>query len=178
LAFEFSALEGAMGYAEKNLVPGETLVYKTGWHWIVVGWSVLVGLILCGAGIALLVGAGPWMGTNTGGEYKGLLGIGAGGVVCGMLVIVRGMILRAATEMAVSNKRVLIKTGCFSRKSTEVLLTKIESIGVEETLMGRILGYGTVVIRGTGGTFETFDEVRKPNEFRRQVQAQLSGGTA
>jgi len=50
----------------------------------------------------------------------------------------------------------------------------VESIGVNETFVGRILGYGSVVVRGTGGTFETFDRIRQPNEFRREVQGQIS----
>jgi uncharacterized membrane protein YdbT with pleckstrin-like domain len=167
-----------MGYAEKNLIPGEKLVYKTGWHWIVMSWSLLIGFILCATGAAVLLGANGWVGAEKGPSYDGLLGLGAGAVVCGVAVIASGMIRRRATEMAVSNKRVLIKTGIISRKSVEVLLTKVESIGVDETFMGRLLGYGTVVIRGTGGTFEMFDEVQKPNEFRRQVQGQLSGATS
>jgi uncharacterized membrane protein YdbT with pleckstrin-like domain len=167
-----------MGYAEKNLIPGETVVYRTGWHWVVMRVSLFVGFIQCAAGTAVLIGAKGWAGATKGALYDGLLAIGALALVCGMAVIAGGFIRRAATEMAVSNKRVLIKTGFFTRKSTEVLLTKVESIGVEEPFLGRILGYGTVVIRGTGGTFETFDEIRKPNEFRRQIQAQLSGVTS
>jgi hypothetical protein len=73
------------------------------------------------------------------------------------------------------NKRVLIRTGLVSRRSVEVLLPKVESIGKNETLAGRILGYGTVVVRGTGGTCETFEKIREPKEFRRHVQSQLSG---
>lgn len=71
-----------------------------------------------------------------------------------------------------SNTRVLIKRGLFSRRSIEVLLPKVESIGVDESLFGRMLGYGTVIVRGTGGTFETFDKIAQPNELRRQVQQQ------
>lgn len=163
-----------MGDLERRLIPGETVVYKTGWHWIIMRWSLLAGFILCATGIGALVGAREWTGANEGASHRGLLGLGVGALIVGIAVIVSGMIRRAATEMAVSNKRLLIKSGYFSRKSTEVLLTKVESIGIDESFMGRILGYGTVVIRGTGGTFETIDEIRKPNEFRRHVQAQLS----
>jgi hypothetical protein len=49
----------------------------------------------------------------------------------------------------------------------------VESIGVEEPLLGRMLGYGSVVVRGTGGTFETFSGIAHPNEFRRRVQQQI-----
>jgi hypothetical protein len=53
------------------------------------------------------------------------------------------------------------------------MLGRVESIGVEETVMGRTLGYGTVILRGTGGTPETFVQIANPQEFRRQVQEQI-----
>ena len=68
----------------------------------------------------------------------------------------------------------LIKRGLFSRRSIEVLLPKVESIGVDEPFLGRILGYGTVIVRRTGGTLETFDKIARPNDLRRQVQGQVT----
>jgi uncharacterized membrane protein YdbT with pleckstrin-like domain len=94
-------------------------------------------------------------------------------LVAAAVFVAVGLVRRNSTEMAVSNKRVLIKTGFFARKSIEVLLSKVESIGVDESALGRILGYGSVIIRGTGGTFETFSQIAHPNEFRRQVQQQI-----
>jgi uncharacterized membrane protein YdbT with pleckstrin-like domain len=84
-----------------------------------------------------------------------------------------GLIRKNSTEVAVSNKWVLIKTGLFSRKSIEVLLSKVDSIGVDESALGRMLGYGSVIVRGTGGTFEIFGRITHPDEFRRQVQGQI-----
>ncbi len=93
-------------------------------------------------------------------------------------VIGGGSIRRAATEVAVSNRRVLIKRAFFSRRSIEVLLPKVESIGVDESLFGRMLGYGTVIVRGTGGAFETFDKIARPSELRRQVQQQTGNAVS
>lgn len=59
-------------------------------------------------------------------------------------------------------------------RSVEVLLPKVESMGVREPFLGRILGYGSVIVRGTGGTF---DKIAHPNEVRRQVQGQFSSAT-
>lgn len=101
--------------------------------------------------------------------WAGLALLGAVALVAG------GIIRRLATEVAVSHRRVVVKTGLFSRRSVEVLLPRVESIGVDESLLGRILGYETVIVRGTGGTFEAFDKIAHPNELRRQVQGQLSG---
>jgi uncharacterized membrane protein YdbT with pleckstrin-like domain len=78
--------------------------------------------------------------------------------------------------MAVTNRRVLIKTGMASRRTLDMVLTKVESIGVEETFLGRILGYGSVVVRGTGGTPESFVMIAHPQQFRQSVQQQI--GTA
>jgi hypothetical protein len=53
------------------------------------------------------------------------------------------------------------------------MLAKVESIGIDETVMGRILGYGTVVIHGTGGTPEPFQRIARPSAFRMAVQQQI-----
>jgi uncharacterized membrane protein YdbT with pleckstrin-like domain len=87
--------------------------------------------------------------------------------------IISGIVRRNATEMAVTNKRVVVKTGIASRRTFEMLLSKIESIGVEESVMGRMFGYGTVIIRGTGGTPDSFPKISHPLEFRRQVQQHI-----
>jgi uncharacterized membrane protein YdbT with pleckstrin-like domain len=102
-----------------------------------------------------------------------LAALGALLIVGAAITFAVGLARKNATEVAVSNKRVLIKKGYVARTSIEVLLSKIESIGINESVAGRLLGYGTVVIRGTGGTFETFDRIAHPNEFRRQVQQQI-----
>jgi uncharacterized membrane protein YdbT with pleckstrin-like domain len=94
-------------------------------------------------------------------------------IVIAAVSVLTGIITKRATEMAVTNRRVLIKTGFLSRKSYEILLTKIESIGIEEGILGRLLGYGSVVVRGTGGTPETFHKISHPSEFRRHVQGQV-----
>jgi uncharacterized membrane protein YdbT with pleckstrin-like domain len=67
----------------------------------------------------------------------------------------------------------MIKTGILSRRSLEIMLPKVESIGIDEPMMGRMLGYGTVTIHGTGGTPEPFVKIAHPAEFRREVQEQM-----
>ena len=86
-----------------------------------------------------------------------------------------GLVRRNATEMAVTNRRVIVKTGLVDRRTIELLLQRIESIAVEEPALGRVLGYGTVIVRGTGGTPEVFRQIARPLEFREQVQRQIVG---
>jgi len=80
------------------------------------------------------------------------------------------MIDRYTDEFTITNKRVVIKTGLFSRKTVELNLTKIESVNVDQTVMGRIFGFGSISIIGIGGTREIFVNIRKPLEFRKKFQ--------
>jgi len=114
--------------------------------------------------------------SQTGIESKTLHVMEGGSIallVSGAIAISMGMIRRNATEMAVTNRRVVIKTGLVNRKTIEMLLGKVESIEVNETAVGRMLGYGTIVVIGTGGTPEPFHKVAHPLEFRSQVQQQI-----
>lgn len=81
------------------------------------------------------------------------------------------LIASKTSEFAITNKRLIIKTGLLSRKTVEMNLSKIESVNVDQGILGRILGYGTVRIVGTGGTKETFFQINNPLEFRKQFQA-------
>lgn len=162
-----------MSYVESHLVPGESVIYQTRLHWIVMVSHVVLGcLLLCLPG-AFLIYYGV---SQTGIETRTLHTMESGGIallVCGVLVIMMGMARRNATEMALTNRRVLIKTGLIGRKTIELLLNKVESIEVSETVLGRMLGYGTIVVIGTGGTPEPFDKVAHPLEFRSCVQQQI-----
>lgn len=158
-----------MSYVESNLIPGEQVLYRTGLHWIVLGLPIFIAAFLSVTGLPLFIGGlgeksgqgGPMM--TTGFSLLAIAGV----------LVVLGYLSRKATEMAVTNKRIIIKTGLLSRRTFELLLSKVESIGVEEGLMGRMLGYGSVVVRGTGGTPEPFKNVAHPLEFRRQVQQRV-----
>ena len=156
-----------MGYVEENLTSGEQVVYKTGLHWIVLFWPVFFAALFALPGLFILLGSIFNMKDKDAGAVAiaGLLWL----VVAGALVLF-GYLRRKATEIAVTNKRIVIKTGLLNRRTFELLLSKIESIGVEEGLLGRWLGYGLAVVRGTGGTPEPFKNVALPQELRRQVQ--------
>ena len=163
-----------MTYVEKHLIPGETLQYRTKLHWHVMFWQIAIGAIFVLAGIDVL--AGSWAskpakgGSSGAGLWLGVLCLAAAPLLIGF-----GILKRKATEIAVTNKRVIVKMGIATRRTIEVLLPRIESISVEEPALGRLLGYGTVTIRGTGGTPEVFENISHPLEFRQQVQKQIEG---
>jgi uncharacterized membrane protein YdbT with pleckstrin-like domain len=164
-----------LSYAEKHLIAGETVQYETRLHWIAMVGHVLIAAVLALIGASLLVT--PWS------AVKGAASSAAGplrlaGLACLIVAAIFfgiGFVRRNATEMAVTNKRVIVKSGLADRRTIELLLPRIESIAVEEPALGRLLGYGTVIVRGTGGTPEVFPQIARPLEFREQVQRQIAG---
>ncbi len=155
-----------MGYVERHLLPNEHVVYKTRLHWML---FVRPGLLtLAGVVLALLLRQvldPPW-----------LWMIGAAVVVIGLGWAFVHYVEVMTSEFAVTNTRLILKVGLISRYTTELLLTKVESIGVQQGLMGRLLGFGDLTVTGTGGAREVFRRVRDPIGFRNHVQ-QASLGT-
>lgn len=82
------------------------------------------------------------------------------------------------SEFAITSKRVIIKVGLISRSTVEMNLNKIESVNVDQSILGRIFGYGTIIIVGSGGTREPFRAIMQPMEFRKAFQAQLEAQVA
>jgi uncharacterized membrane protein YdbT with pleckstrin-like domain len=149
-----------VGYVERHLLPGERVVYKTRLHWAL---FLKPGLVFVG-GIALAlvlrqVQDPPWLWMI--GAAVALIGLG-----WGLVHYVELM----TSEFAVTSSRLILKVGLISRYTTELLLTKVESIGVQQGLVGRVLGYGDLTVTGTGGAREVFRRVRDPIGFRNHVQ--------
>lgn len=154
-----------MGYLDETLTRGEVVNYRTGLHWTMLFWPFVIAFVFVSAAVALFFAA----------SGAGLVAAIAA-IVClliGAGFAVTGILRRSSVEIAVTNHRVLIKKGILARKTVELMLAKVESIGVEQSLAGRMADYGKVVIRGTGGTHEVFDRIARPLEFRRQVQERI-----
>ncbi len=150
-----------MSYVEKHLIPNETVLYFTRLSRIVYLKAVLV--LLIGIGFAVWAAQGL--------DRDNPLYVVAGLVfLVGLTLFLFAYIRRLSSEFAVTDKRVIIKVGLVSRRSIEILLTKVEAITVDQTLLGRIFGYGSITIIGTGGTHELFHLIGDPLEFRRQSQ--------
>jgi uncharacterized membrane protein YdbT with pleckstrin-like domain len=89
----------------------------------------------------------------------------------GVLFLLAAILKRQSSDFAVTNRRVMMKVGVFSTRSVELLLGKVEAIAVNQTLAGRIFGYGDIVVTGSGGTEERFPDIQAPLELRRAVQS-------
>jgi uncharacterized membrane protein YdbT with pleckstrin-like domain len=150
-------------FIEKNLVPGERLVYRTQPHWIVFSRAFLLTMVAI-----LYVGFFPG---DTSLIYFVMPVI--------LLIWVANFIDYTCSEYAVTDKRVLVKVGFFQVEIVDTQLQRIESIQVSQNLLGKILNYGTITVRGTGGDAYPFAWIQKPLVFRSQAQEQMSHlGTA
>jgi len=162
-----------VSYIERNLVPGELVIFQTKLHWVVMLWHIVGSIVLLELpAIALLLYTFRHQEMDPRAQHI-LVGVAIGLLFISGAVISAGAIRRNATEMAVTNRRVVAKTGLASRKTIEMLLGKVESIEVNETATGRVLGYGSITLIGTGGTNEPFHSMARPLEFRNHVQQEI-----
>jgi uncharacterized membrane protein YdbT with pleckstrin-like domain len=150
----------SVGYVERHLLPNERVVYKTRLHWILFAKPVLMTLGCFTLTVALgVVTRIEWF------WYLSLLVI-VGGLVWSAIHAVELL----TSEFAVTTTRLIFKVGLVARYTTELLLGKVESIGVQQKLLGRLLNYGDLVVTGTGGAREVFPRVHDPIGFRNHVQ--------
>jgi uncharacterized membrane protein YdbT with pleckstrin-like domain len=151
-----------MAYYTKVLQPDETVKVVGRLH-----WSIYIrGLVVLAVAVVMLVGS-LWLSDPDGQRYAqwaaGVVG------VLGLLLLLGAWIRRRATEIVVTDLRVIYKVGVLSRRTVEMNVSKIETVDVEQGLWGRIWGYGTVLIRGTGSGFEPLVGVGSPLAIRNAI---------
>jgi uncharacterized membrane protein YdbT with pleckstrin-like domain len=132
-----------MSYIDSNLLDGEHVVYRTRLHWLLFILPILF--------TALVLSPIAWLMAN--GTWKSFAWIP---LALGLLVLVATFIKRQSSDFAVTNKRVMMKVGVFATRSIELLLNKIEAIAVNQSLMGRVLGYGDIAVTGSGAPKNRF----------------------
>ena len=148
-----------MSYIDRNLIEGERVVYRTRLHWLVFAMPILVTIVVLLPAAWFLLNNLNWQG------FAWLP------LVVALLVLLPAFIKRQSSDFAVTNKRVMMKSGVMTTRSVELLLNKIEAIAVDQSLLGRMFGYGNIVVTGSGGTREAFSQIQSPLEFRRAVQS-------
>ena len=157
-----------MGYVERHLLPGERVLYKTRLHWVLFVKPALVVLV----GVILMVLLRQVQ------DPRWLWIFGAAVALIGLVWAFVHYVEVMTSEFAVTTSRLILKVGLISRYTTELLLAKVESIGVQQGLIGRLLNYGDLTVTGTGGAREVFRRVRDPIGFRNHVQqASLGAGS-
>jgi uncharacterized membrane protein YdbT with pleckstrin-like domain len=152
-----------MSYVSRVLQPGETVRHTASLHWI----PYAPGLVLCVVGLVL------WFLRREDGGF-----LYWAEVIGGLLFLAVGLIWLAqawfrwwTTEIAVTDRRVIYKTGFIQRNTTEMHMDKVESVEVKQSVLGRILDYGDVEIRGVGTGFEPLRAIAAPLELRNHITA-------
>ncbi len=153
-----------MSYVKSVLQPEETVLFRSRLHWIVYVPGLLMLVPAAAAGI--------------GGNYIQELdvryvcwAVGAIFLLFALLKLLAEWARRVTTEIAVTDRRVIYKRGLIRRYTIEINNDKIESVDVDQTVLGRIFNYGTVVIRGTGSAIEPLCNIDDPLHFRSYITA-------
>ena len=139
-----------MKYIETVLEPEERVVAEAKMHWIIYvrGLSVLLfSFFLISANSA----------------FGALL------LLIGILMVISSAIQRYTTEIAATDRRVIVKTGLIRRDTKEIQARRVESVEIKQSILGRILNYGTVTVRGTGQGISPIKNIREPLVFRQAV---------
>ncbi len=152
-----------MSYVTRVLQPGEQVVYTTKLHWLIYFPAILLVIV----GIVLAYAANRLDGRSA----IALQIVAAVFALMAVWSALRAFIRRMTTELAITDHRVIYKVGLLSRHTLEMNRAKVESVDVDQTLLGRFLGYGTVIVRGTGGSLEPMRDVTDPLSFRSHITA-------
>ena len=152
-----------MSYVNSVLQPGETVRAVGKLHWIIFGRALLVAVIA----FAVLLYADSFNGQT--GQFVRLAGwfiLAVAGVL-----FLSASFNRSIIELAVTNHRVIYKRGFLSRHTVEMNMDKVETVDVDQSLLGRMLGFGTIRVRGTGQSIESLRRISHPIQLRNAITA-------
>jgi uncharacterized membrane protein YdbT with pleckstrin-like domain len=148
-----------MSYVERVLQPGEQVRRISSTHWILY-WP--------GVAVALLAGVAYWLS-----EIRYLAGFWRYAAYAiafiGVALLIQQWFHWWVTEIAVTNRRVIYKNGLIRRQTNEMSMDKVESVQIDQTILGRLLDYGDVTILGTGEGFEKLPTIASPLELRNSI---------
>jgi uncharacterized membrane protein YdbT with pleckstrin-like domain len=153
-----------MSYAQSVLQPGENVVAMGRLHWTLY-WPAIFFLLAGTATVWWLHAKWP--------AYEKVIATTA--VTFGALFLItflRAWFIRWITEFAVTNKRVIFKRGFINRRTVEMNMDKVESVDVDQSVPGRLLGYGRIQVKGTGeGEGIVVDRIGSPIVLRNAITA-------
>ena len=151
-----------MSYIDRSLGEGETIIARASFHWLYItaAWAwLLIPLALLGYAYS--------QAQSQPDPYT----VGAGILsVIGLLMFLRMMTRKWSTEIGVTSHRFVERYGLLSMRTNEIALPNIEGVRVSQPILGRIFGYGTVRIEGTGVDSVTTPTIADPVGFVRAIQ--------
>lgn len=151
-----------MSHIEKTLLEDEAILYQARLHW----FRYIYGTVLVGFG---------WNLADFGNPFSRYPALGIIVIFLGLLVLFKSWLDGTVSQFVVTNHRLLIKNGSIRRRTLELMLNQIESVGVSQGPIGRLFGFGAITVSGAGGTRERFSCLNDPMEFRWYVETTASG---
>jgi uncharacterized membrane protein YdbT with pleckstrin-like domain len=152
-----------MNYVRRVLQPGEAVIHVTRIHPIV----FLPAILWFAAAVVLFIAA-----LTLSGDLR--IGGQALAVFCLIFAVASALpalLRRISTELAVTDRRVIYKSGIIARHTLEMNRGKVESVDVDQSVLGRFIGFGTIIVRGTGGSLEPIRMISDPLTFRSHITA-------
>jgi uncharacterized membrane protein YdbT with pleckstrin-like domain len=166
-----------MSYIDKILLPDERVLCLTTIHWIVYSEGLFITILGGVFGYVTPILVSAIAGTAAGEGLSRILGgVSFFIILIGTFLLIMAYIRQLATELAVTNRRVIAKYGLVSRTTYEIMVDRITGANFDQTFMGRLLGYGTVIIHGAGGDISPFDRIGNPEGFHKAVMQVLERG--
>jgi uncharacterized membrane protein YdbT with pleckstrin-like domain len=150
-----------MSYYKKVLQPGETVKFVGGLHWMIYRVAILLVAIAIAVHVLFMFVAGSGRGV----EYPIELLI----LLYALFSFLRSWFVRSTTEIVVTDRRIIHKVGWIGRRTQEMNISKVETVDVDQGIGGRILGFGAVLIRGVGGSWEPLHYVGSPLMLRGAI---------
>jgi uncharacterized membrane protein YdbT with pleckstrin-like domain len=157
-----------MGYVENNLMPSEEVLYRGSVHWAI----YVPGLLVLGLGAALYQTASQGLDRT----LVSFVYLGAGlFALLGFIMLGRATVTKATTELALTSRRIVSRTGLIWREILDMNYNKIESVQVDQSLLGGMLGYGSLVVQGVGGSRARVRDIQQPQAFRMKAVEMIDG---
>ena len=161
-----------MAYHTKVMLPDEELRAVGRLHWAIYlkSWLFLILAALAGSDFLYLRSADA---NSPDGSFSLVLEIlGAVFLLVGLLMLLSAWIRRVTTEIVVTDRRILFKEGFLRRRTMEMNMSKVETVDVVQSIPGRIFNYGTILIRGTGSSYEPLSLIGDPLTLRNAILVQ------
>jgi PH (Pleckstrin Homology) domain-containing protein len=155
---------GVVGYVEQTLAAGERVIVRARLHWIIFAAGavlMLLAVVVLGIGLAVRMVAPPGAPDANGG-----INVGFAILAVALLVTVRRLADFLTTEIAATTRRFIVKRGLIRRTVMEINAGQLESVMVHQTVLGRLLDYGTIVAGGTGSGLDPVHKVAAPLALR------------
>jgi uncharacterized membrane protein YdbT with pleckstrin-like domain len=152
-----------MNYVRRVLQPGEAVIHVTRIHPVI----FLPAILWLALAVVLFIVALTMTGDfRIGGEALAVLAL-----VLSVGSALPALLRRVSTELAVTDRRVIYKSGILARHTLEMNRSKVESVDVDQSVLGRLIGFGTIIVRGTGGSLEPIRMIGDPLTFRSHITA-------